>query len=147
MSKKSLANTKNIDISLPIELAKIIEAGIERQLNQSILYSPFRLFLRLFKSKNPQLVQRVRNILANDIENCLLEISNFKADDFVQNNHLTDEGRLLAKKGYNIGIRVVKRLNVRMAFRVIRDPNLQQQIYNYILKQIKEKAEEILQGY
>ena len=132
MSKKSLANTKNIDISLPIELAKIIEAGIERQLNQSILYSPFRLFLRLFKSKNPQLVQRVRNILANDIENCLLEISNFKADDFVQNNHLTDEGRLLAKKGYNIGIRVVKRLNVRMAFRVIRDPNLQQQIYNFL---------------
>ena len=65
----------------------------------------------------------------------------------MQNNHLTDEGRLLAKKGYNIGIRVVKRLNVRMAFRVIRDPNLQQQIYNYILKQIKEKAEEILQGY
>ena len=63
MSKKSLANTKNIDISLPIELAKIIEAGIERQLNQSILYSPFRLFLRLFKSKNPQLVQRVQMTL------------------------------------------------------------------------------------
>lgn len=145
MSKKYLNNIKNTDISLPEEMVKIIEAGIEKQLSQSIFYSPFRLFLRLFKSKNPQLVQRVRNILKQDIELIFLENNNFKVEDFVQNNILTNEGRLLIKRGYNIGIRVVKKLTVKMLFRVMRDQEMQQKIYNYILTQVRQKTIAILQ--
>lgn len=130
---------------LSSQLATIIEAGVERQLNSSIKYSPFRLFYSLFKKKNPQTIQNIRNMLMRDIEQIISGIDNFNAQVFVKNEALNDAGMLLRKRSYNIGIRIVKKLSVKMAFRAVRDPDLQNKIYNYILKQVKAKTEDILE--
>ena len=132
---------------LSSEIAKIIESGIEKQLSQSIKYSPFRLFYSLFKKKNPQTIQRIRNMLANDIQESLSSIEGFDATIFTKNNTMNDTGRLLRKRSYNIGIRLVKKLNVKMAFRALKDNSLQQKLYNYVLKQTKAKAVEILDDF
>lgn len=140
-----------MDKSLSIlikELASITEAGIERQLRQSIFYSPFRLFYRLFKNNNPQLIQQVRELLANDIKNTLQSLENWDQEIFIKKGgHLTAEGNLLIKRCYNIGIRLVNKLSVRMAFRAMRDRSLQQELYSYILDQTKEKTATILKSF
>ncbi len=137
-----------MDHDLPFlssELAKIIEAGIERELNQSVFYSPFRLFYRLFKKANPSLIQRVREILADDIQGTLINAEGWNKEVFINEKYLSDAGDLLIKKCYNIGIRLVKnRLSVKLAFKVMINRNLQQEIYNYILNQVKAKTEIIL---
>ena len=115
---------------LSSEIAKIIESGIEKQLRQSIKYSPFRLFYSLFKKKNPQTIQRIRNMLANDIQATLSDIEKFNVGIFAKNNSINNTGRVLIKNSYNVGIRLVKKLNVKMAFRALRDESLQQKIYN-----------------
>ena len=86
-------------------------------------------------------------MLANDIAKTLSEIENFDVTIFTKNNSLNDTGRLLRRKSYNIGIRLVKKLNVKMAFRALRDRSLQQKIYNYLLNQTKKKTEEILESF
>lgn len=132
---------------LSSEIAKIIESGIEKQLRQSIKYSPFRLFYSLFKKKNPQTIQRIRNMLANDIQATLSDIEKFNVGIFAKNNSINNTGRVLIKNSYNVGIRLVKKLNVKMAFRALRDESLQQKIYNYILKQVKAKTLNILDDF
>lgn len=141
-------NMENSLSILTTKLASITEAGIERQLNQSIFYSPFRLFYRLFKKKNPQLIQQIRELLANDIQNELLSLENWDQEIFIKKGgHLSAEGNLLIKRCYNIGIRLVKKLSVKMAFRALRDRSLQQELYGYILDQTKEKTITILKSF
>lgn len=130
---------------LSSELTKIIEAGIERELNQSVFYSPFRLFYKLFKKANPALIERVREILANDIQDTLINAEGWHKEVFINEKYLSDAGDLLIKKCYNIGIRLVKkRLSVKLAFKAVINHDLQQEIYNYILSQVKAKTELIL---
>jgi hypothetical protein len=129
---------------LSSELARMIEAGIERQLNQSIKYSPLRLFLKLFKKGNPRLIQSIRNTLTDDIQETLINIEGWDQGVFTKKGYLSDEGNLLVKKCYNIGIRLVRKLNVRSAFRIVKDRNLQKEIYDHILEKVGEKAAEIL---
>ncbi len=131
--------------ALPIELVRIIEAGIERQLNCSIIYSPFKLFYFLFKRANLGLYQRIREVLAEDIEKSLLGIAGFSQEIFIQNQELTTKGNLLMKRSYNIGIRLIKnQLGVKKAFRVLKDPELQQEVYNYILDKVVAGAVELV---
>ena len=133
---------------LTTKLASITEEGIERQLKQSVCYSPFRLFYKLFKKSNPQLIQQVRELLANDIQNTLQSLENWDQEIFIKKGgHLSAEGNLLIKRCYNIGIRLVKKLTVRMAFRAMKDRSLQQELYGYILDQTKEKAANILKSF
>lgn len=135
--------TNNQDLLFQ-ELARIIEAGVDRQLNQSIFYSPFRLFYGLFKKRNVHLMNRVREMLLKDIKSNLTRIEGWDQEIFVTNGEFSFEGKLLIKRSYNVGIRVVKRLSVKRAFRAFRDRSLQQNIYNYILNQVSQKAEAIL---
>ncbi|MBL6664440.1 MAG: hypothetical protein ISQ34_01195 [Rickettsiales bacterium] len=128
------------------ELAKMLEAGLERQINSSIRYSPFRLFYHLFKKKNPQTIQRVRDMLIADIETSLREIQGFDATIFVQGGEFSDSGKLLRKRAYNLGIRILKKLGVKMAFRVVKDAPLQNRLYNFVLNQIKTKADDICEN-
>lgn len=128
---------------LSSELTKMLEDGLERQMNSSIKFSPFKLFYNLFKKKNPQTIQRVKNMLTADIEASLREIENFDASAFVKDGEFSNSGKLLRRKAYNIGVKLVKKLGVKMAFRVVRDPALQNRLYNFILGQIKNRAEDI----
>lgn len=129
---------------LSSELVRMLEKGIEKQLSRSIFYSPFRLFYRLFKRNNPQLIQRVKDSMARDIAEVLSNIEHFNPKIFMEMESPTDEGRILMKRAYNIGIRVVKSLSVKLAFKAFQDQSLQQEIYNYILTQTRDRASLIL---
>ena len=64
------------------------------------------------------------------------------ADPDVQTDLINyfDEGDLMIKRCYNIGIKLVKQINVKTAFKALKDKNLQQEIYTHILEKVREKA-------
>lgn len=121
-------------------LARITEDGINKQLHRSLLHAPFRIVLNLFKKKNPQLVQNIRNTFAHDVEDALVKIDGFDLNLFVNKNGFTDQGELMMKRSYNIGIRLVKNTGVKAAFHILRNRPAQQALYNDILNQTQEKA-------
>ena len=120
------------------EIVKMLEAGFNKQLNQSIFYSPLRLFYNLFKKTNPQAIERVKEILREDIGKCLNGIENFDQSFFIEAGQFSAAGNQLMKKCYNIGIKLLKKdLTVRLAFRAFRNPDLQQKIYYHILERVQ----------
>lgn len=132
--------------NLPTEVAHALEAGFNKHLNRSIIFSPFRLFFNLFKKSNPKIMDKVREVIRSDIAQLLGGLENFSEAIFiVKQNQITPAGKEFLTRCYNIGIRLLKKdLTVMMAFKAIRDAELRDQIYGHILEQIQNSAFELL---
>ena len=136
-----------IEKNLSAEATRLLEAGITKYLNQSIIYSPLRLFYNLFKKNNPQTIASIREIVREDIEKCLNDIENFKEEIFVASNGWTMPGKDFLRSCYNIGIDVLrKKLTVMMAFKVLRNAEVRDEIYNNILQDVRSAAVKVLSG-
>ena len=123
------------------EATRLLEAGINKHLNKSIVYSPLRLFYNMFKKRNPQLMSNIRESVCNDIEQCLISIENFNQNIFVAPSSWSPQGKDFLRACYNIGIDVLrKKLTVMLAFRVMKDASLRDKIYNDILSDVQEAA-------
>ncbi len=129
------------------EIVRLLEAGINKQLNSSFLYSPLRLFYGLFKKSNAQMIANIRAMLREDIEKYLSEIENFDQKIFVSQNDWTMPGKDFLRSCYNVGISVLrKKLTLRMAFRAFRDQAVREEIYNYVLEEVGKAALKTMSG-
>jgi|TARA_Y100000389_G_C17469290_1_gene528761 hypothetical protein len=129
-------------ITLSQEITKLIEAGINKHIKSSFLYSPFRITLDLFKKSNPNTIRQVRSYVAQDIENILKNINNYDEEIFLYEGGFSNKGQEVRKLAYNIGIRLMKnKLNTRLAFKALRNNEIRQEIYNYILENVKYSVE------
>ena len=127
--------------NLPSEITRLIELGINTHINRTFFYSPLKLMLNLFKKRNTNLVEQVRQNVSNDISILLSKIDGFENEIFFNHGAITQPGKQLLKTSYNIGIKLMKyKLNLRLSFMALRDKKLQQEIYNYILEEIKKAA-------
>ena len=134
-----------IEKDLSIEIVRAIEAGINKYLNNSIVYSPFKLFYNLFKRANPNAMDSIRGRVRNDIYNRLIRIEGFNFEIFLINNEFTDKSKGLLKICYNIGIHFLKKeLNVVTAFRVISNANFRSHMYNHMLDLVERSASRVL---
>lgn len=126
---------------LYVEIVRALEAGVDKQLNRSFLYSPFRLFYNIFKKNNPQTMDYARQSVRHDVEHILEEIPNFNSELFIKDGKITKIGRQILQKSYSIGIHILKKkLTVVSAFKALRDNQFRTQIYNYMLSCIKNAA-------
>jgi hypothetical protein len=125
--------------NLQTEIVKALEAGFNKHLNRSIVYSPFRLFFNLFKKSNPKSIERVRVMIVEDVLEIISALEGFSEAIFlVKQNQFTPKGKELLKKCYNIGIRILKNdLTVMLAFKALRDSELRQEIYQGVLEQVQ----------
>ncbi len=129
------------DKNLTAEVTRLLEAGINKHLNRSIIYSPLKLFYNLFKKNNPQTIASIREIVQSDVERCLGGIENFNQEIFVAANGWTMPGKDFLRACYNIGIDVLrKKLTVMMAFQAFRNAAVRDNIYNDILGEIRSAA-------
>jgi len=132
------------DRDLSFEIVKAVETGINKYLNRSITYSPFRLFYNLFKKSNPKLIEQVRATVRNDIENILQSITNFKPEFFIEGNAIRPKGIRLLQICHNIGFKLLKeKLTIITAFKALKNQQLRNEIYSYILGEIEEAVEYI----
>ena len=133
------------DKDLFIEIVKAVEAGVNKHLDNSIVYSPFKIFLNLFKRANPNLMNNIRGKVRNDIYDRLTYISGFNAEVFLVDNNLTDKGRNLLKICYNLGIYFLKKeLTVVSAFKMVSNKHFRSHMYNHILDLLVRSASRIL---
>jgi hypothetical protein len=129
------------------EITTAIEDGINHHLSCSFFYSPFRLALSLFKKANPKLMNQIRRFVRDDIERILLEIPNYDETAFIKNNELSIKGAEGYKVSFNLGVHLMKnKINVKMAFRAIRDNETRNQIYDYILRMTRKSIDRIVNG-
>ena len=134
-----------VKTDLATEVTRLLEAGVMRQLNSSIFYSPLRYFYNKFKKNNPQSIDSARNIIKQDIAEILAKIPKFRDDLFVYNGEATDNGELFLTRTYNIGINLLKKhLTVRQAFRVLSDSNARMQVYEFMLKSVEKAARDFM---
>jgi len=130
---------------LSFEIVKAMETGVNRYLNKSIIYSPFRLFYNLFKKANLNLIEQARNMVREDVRRQLDSIENFNDKTFIEGSTIKPKGMKLLQICYNIGIRLLKeKLTVMTAFKVMRNHELRDEIYNYILNEVKEAAQYVM---
>lgn len=128
--------------SLSSEITRLIEAGAEKQMKRSLSYAPFRLFYSLLKKRNPNTIDQIRMNLSKDIKQTLSEIENFREEVFWHQHGVpTDQGFALIKSCFNIGIRILRdKLNVKLAFRLMREEALRQELYNHVLSEVRKAA-------
>jgi hypothetical protein len=133
--------------NLQTEIVQAMEAGFNKHLGRSIIYSPFRLFFALFKKSHPKSVEYARQIIREDVEAIISAIDGFDQSVFIiKQNQFTPKGKELLKKCYNIGIRVLKKdLTVTLAFRALRDYEMRQEIYQHILEQLQDAVFNLIQ--
>ncbi len=135
------------DKNLSAEVVRLLEAGINKHLNRSILYSPLRLFYNLFKKNNPQTIASIREMVRNDVEQCLGEIDNFNQEIFVAANGWTMPGKDFLRACYNVGIDVLrKKITVMTAFQAFRNAAVRDNIYNDILEDVRSAAVKVMSG-
>tara|TARA_A100001015_G_C14959799_1_gene700347 strand:+ start:972 stop:1403 length:432 start_codon:yes stop_codon:yes gene_type:complete len=136
------------EIQLGEEMVKAIEAGLDKHLKGSIKYAPFKLFLKMFREKNPELVSNIRIAVAGDIINVVGGVKDFSKTMFIKDNQLSPLGHELLKKCYNIGIYILKkRLTVVMAFRVVTNTRIRNQLYNFLLNAIEVSTYKIIESH
>jgi hypothetical protein len=136
-----------IEKDLFVEVVRLVEAGMNKFLNRSILYSPFRLFFNLFKRHNPRTMDSIREMVRNDVEQVLGNIENFNQVIFVASNGWTMSGKDFLRSCYNIGINILrKKVTMMMAFKAFRDYELRNEIYNYILEEVRLSAMKAMKG-
>jgi hypothetical protein len=124
---------------LPSEIVKAIEIAINRCLDRSIVYSPFRLFYNLFKKSNPKLMEHTRKLVARDILEYLNTIDNFTPEIFISENTIHPIGKILLQYCYNIGVVLMKKkLTVILAFKVLRNAALRDETYSYVLNEVRK---------
>ncbi len=134
--------------NLSAEVVRLLEAGINKHLNQSIIYSPLKLFYNLFKKNNPQMIDGIREMVRDDVENCLNKIENFNQELFVSPSGWTMAGKDFLRSCYNIGINILrKKLTVMMAFKIFRNPEMRNELYNYVLDEVSKAAAKSLNGF
>ncbi len=132
-----------IKTDLATEVTRLLEAGVMKQLNSSIFYSPLRYFYNRFKRNKPQTIDYARSVLRQDIEGILMQIPGFNPGVFVVNGGATDAGKLFLRRIYNIGINLLKKhLTIRQAFSVLTNSSVREQVYSFILKSVKKAAVE-----
>ena len=135
----------NNDRDFSVEIVKAIESGINKHLDVSVIYSPFKMFYLLFKKANPALIDQIRGKVRNDIYNKLVQIPGFQFEIFLNNNEITSKGGQLLKISYNIGIHILKKqLTVITAFKAITNAHVRNQTYNYILSVVERSASRVL---
>jgi hypothetical protein len=84
-------------------------------------------------------------VVREDVGKSLNKISNFKEEIFIQNGKATKAGNELLKACYNIGILLLKRdLTVMLVFKIMRNAEIREQTYSYVLTEIKDEAMRIL---
>ena len=133
--------------NLSAEVTRLIEAGINKHLNRSIIYSPLRLFYNLFKKNNPQTIASIRELVREDIEKCLNDTANFKQEIFVASNGWTMPGKNFLRSCYNIGIDLLRtKLTVMVAFKAFRNTEVRDGIYNDILEDVRNAAIIVMSG-
>ncbi len=129
--------------AVPVEVVRLLEAGVNKHLNKSFRYKPLRYFYRKFQRNNPQVVANAKNVMAQDIADILSQVANYNESIFVVDGKTTEAGKLFFKKVYNIGINLLKkRLTVMQSFRAITNPDFRLQVYNFVLKSIQKAANE-----
>ncbi|MES2676686.1 MAG: hypothetical protein V4612_00015 [Pseudomonadota bacterium] len=133
--------------NLSAEIVRLLEAGINKHLNRSFIYSPLKLFYNLFKKNNPQTIASIREMVRDDVEKCLSEIDNFKQEIFVAANGWTMPGKDFLRACYNIGINLLrKKLTVMTAFKAFRDSAVRDNIYNDLLEEVRSAAIKVMSG-
>jgi hypothetical protein len=133
--------------NLSAEVTRLIEAGINKHLNRSIIYSPLRLFYNLFKKNNPQTIASIRELVREDIEKYLNDIADFKQEIFVASNGWTMPGKNFLRSCYNIGIDLLRtKLTVMVAFKAFRNAEVRDGIYNDILEDVRSAAIIVMSG-
>ncbi len=134
--------TDLVNYNFAKDLTKLIEAGINKHLNSSFLYSPLKVAYNIFKKSNPNIINQTREYIAQDIEKMLTSIDNYKENIFVNQSRLTRKGEMARKIAYNIGINLLKKeLNVRTAFKATRNREVREQIYRYIFTNLHQAIE------
>jgi len=129
----------------PTEIVKAIEAGVNRHLNNSLVYSPFKMAFNLFKKANPRLMDQIRGIVRNDIHTTLSQIPGYNPGIFLMNDQITPKGKQMLKISYNIGIHLMKKqLNVMMAFKALYNAPVRNQVYTYILQVTQRSVSRIM---
>lgn len=119
------------------EIVKAVETGVNRFLKRSIIYSPFKLFYNLFKKSNPKTMDSVRQRVRDDIDSNTKTIENFNPEIFITGITVLPQGRKLLQRCYEIGLSILKtKLTVVLAFKLIRDAELRDEIYNDVLNDI-----------
>ncbi len=131
----------------PTEIVTAIESGINDYLGRSFLYSPFKLAFGLFKKANPKMMNRVRELVRNDVEQILLQIPRYSPELFVRHNELTPDGEQGYKISFNLGVHLMKnKLNLSLAFKVLRDIETRGQVYDYVLRMTRKSIDRIING-
>jgi len=127
--------------NLSAEVTRLLEAGFVKYLNQSIIYSPLRLFYNLFRKNNPQAMNNIREVIRSDVEKCLNDIDNFNQKVFVTKSGWTMDGKNFLRACYNVGINILrKKLSVITAFKILKNHKMRDKIYNYILAEVRSAA-------
>ena len=127
------------------EIVIAMERGVDKYLAASIKYAPFRIFYNLFKKANPILMDQIRGAVRNDVYNVITAIPGFSFEVFLVDDELQPKGKQLLQICYNIGIHILKKqLNVRMAFKVVTNSHVRNQIYSYILNVVERSTSRIL---
>jgi hypothetical protein len=130
---------------LMAEVVVALEKGVNRQLNNSFLYSPFRFFFRRFERNNVQTMSAVRDVVKNDISILFNDIKGFNISYFIQDGVITDGGKELLTKSFNIGIHLIKKkLGVRGAFKVLTNSSFRDQIYEFVLTSLRMSCANML---
>jgi len=129
----------------PTEIVKAIETGINKHLDSSFKYSPFKLAFNLFKRSNPRLMDQVRGMVRNDIQVTIAQIQGYNPEVFMSGGILTIKGKQMLKISYNIGIHLMRnQLNVLMAFKALTNSAVRNQIYTYILQVTQRSVSSVL---
>lgn len=134
---------ENRDYSL--EIVKAMESGVHKHLDNSIPYTPFKLFYAIFRAANPKIMNNVKGVVRNDIYNKLMSIPGFDFAVFINGSEFTLKGKQLLKISFNIGIHLLKKdLNVVSAFKMVTNAQFRNHIYAYVLDLVGRSASKVL---
>jgi hypothetical protein len=127
------------------EITTALEKGFFKQMDSSLKYSALKFFMHLFMNANPQLMDRTREYIKNDIENMLLELDFYKKEYFVGNNGPTEQGKAALKQCFNLGIYVLReKLTVKSAFKIVTNADFRYQIYIFTLGSVERIVKKII---
>lgn len=138
-----MSNVINFDNrieNLQLEMVKALEMGMNHHLKRSIIYSPFRLFYKIFSSANPKMMNQVRQIIQNDITANLQSLPEFRLDIFIDDNgYLTKKGKKLLHNCKAFAVFFFRRkMSVMKAFQLVKNPRFRAERYAYVLEGVNK---------
>jgi hypothetical protein len=133
------------DKDLAFEMVKALEAGMMRHVNNSFVYSPFKLFYKIFTRANPNLMNEVREYVRNDIFDEIYSIPDFNLKQFIYNGRITPKGKKLLRVCFNFGVHLFKKeLSVREAFRLVKNHDFRMNVYHHVLDVVRRVTSRVL---